>query len=186
MVETAIHRIIPHAFEGRIAIVTDVGRGMRWTQAAHETKRAARGRRSRVVLTSRRRCQAPGKLTLLRGDGDKKARSPGRARRKPLKPFAQGMPGRSGEPVVTMLVCFIYFAREATGALTHPAFPAPSVIEGFMQQPGRIAPREGGGVRHERHCEPTGRANARPMTGSAKQSRVREKTWIASSLCSSR
>jgi hypothetical protein len=25
-----------------------------------------------------------------------------------------------------------------------------------------------------RHCEPTGRANARPMTGSAKQSRGRE------------
>ena len=105
---------------------------MRWTQAARATKRAARGRRSRVVLTSRRRCQAPGKLTLLRGDGDKKARSPGRARRKPLKPFAQGMPGRSGEPVVTMLVCFIYFAREATGALTHPAFPAPSVVEGIL------------------------------------------------------
>jgi hypothetical protein len=104
---------------------------MRWTQAARATKRAARGRRRRVVLTSRRRCQALRKLTLLRGDGDKKARSPGRARRKPLKPFAQGMPGRSGEPVVTMLVCFIYFAREATGALTHPAFPAPSVIEGI-------------------------------------------------------
>jgi hypothetical protein len=34
-------------------------------------------------------------------DGGKKARSPGRARRKPLKPLAQGMPDRSGEPVVT-------------------------------------------------------------------------------------
>ena len=30
-----------------------------------------------------------------------------------------------------MLVCFIYFAREATGASMHPAFPAPSVIEGI-------------------------------------------------------
>src|SRR6478735_9303914 len=34
-----------------------------------------------------------------------------------------------------------------------------------------------------RHCEPTGRANARPMTGSAKQSIVRQaEVWIASSL----
>jgi len=35
---------------------------------------------------------------------------------------------------------------------------------------------------HRRHCEPTGRANARPMTGSAKQSSVFESGWIASSF----
>jgi hypothetical protein len=40
---------------------------------------------------------------------------------------------------------------------------------------------EGGGPDFPRHCEPTGRANARPMTGSAKQSTGR-KGWIASSL----
>src|SRR5579863_8744855 len=34
----------------------------------------------------------------------------------------------------------------------------------------------------DRHCEPTGRANARPMTGSAKQSTVPRERWIASSL----
>jgi hypothetical protein len=35
----------------------------------------------------------------------------------------------------------------------------------------------------DRHCEPTGRANARPMTGSAKQSSLRrqKESWIASS-----
>jgi|SRR5665213_2558494 len=43
------------------------------------------GRRSRVVLTPRRWCQASQKC--LRGDGDNKARSPGRVRRKPLKPL---------------------------------------------------------------------------------------------------
>ena len=32
-----------------------------------------------------------------------------------------------------------------------------------------------------RHCEPTGRANARPMTGSAKRSRATSEPWIASS-----
>jgi hypothetical protein len=32
-----------------------------------------------------------------------------------------------------------------------------------------------------RHCEPTGRANARPMAGSAKQSSGAQADWIASS-----
>jgi len=50
------------------------------------------------------------------GDGDKRARSPGRARRKALKPLARGMPGYSGVTVVTTLVCFFTFAREAAGA----------------------------------------------------------------------
>jgi hypothetical protein len=36
-----------------------------------------------------------------------------------------------------------------------------------------------------RHCEPTGRANTRPMKGSAKQSRAAQEVWIASSLRSS-
>ena len=43
----------PHS-EGRFAIVTDVGNGMRWTQAARLTSAPACGRRSRVVLTPRR------------------------------------------------------------------------------------------------------------------------------------
>src|SRR3981189_2603220 len=46
-----------------------------------------------------------------RDDGDKKARSPGRARRKPLKPLRAGMPGLTGEPVVTTLVCFLLCTR---------------------------------------------------------------------------
>src|SRR5579863_7814925 len=52
-------------------------------------------------------------------DGDNKARSPGRARRKPLKPLRRE--GRAtGEPVVTTLVCSFYFACEAHRA---PGFP---------------------------------------------------------------
>jgi hypothetical protein len=46
----------------------------------------------------------------------------------------------------------------------------------------RDFPIEFSNSRH-RHCEPTGRANARPMTGSAKQSiypRKERKEWIAS------
>jgi len=40
--------------EGRFAIVTDVGRGMRWTQAGTLTNGVGCGRRSRVVLAPRR------------------------------------------------------------------------------------------------------------------------------------
>src|SRR3984957_11713226 len=57
---------------------------------AFDEMRLARGRQSRVVLTPRRRRQASQKC--LRGDGDKKARSPGSARNKPLKPSRAGMP----------------------------------------------------------------------------------------------
>jgi hypothetical protein len=93
-----------HPKEGRIAIVTDAGLdAMDAGGAADES--ATCGRRSRVVLTPRRWRQvsrsAMSALTGLtrgypRGDGGKQARSPGRARRKPLKPLCAGMPG---EPV---------------------------------------------------------------------------------------
>ncbi len=59
------------------------------------------------------------------GDGDKKARSPGRVRRKPLKPLRAGMPGDPGGPVVTMLVCFSNFACEAAGASSTRHSPRP-------------------------------------------------------------
>src|SRR5712692_5273238 len=66
-------------------------------------------RRSRVVLTPRRWRQVRGVAsaqpgldkTYPWGDGGKQARSPGRARRKPLKPLRAGMPGDSGVLVVT-------------------------------------------------------------------------------------
>jgi hypothetical protein len=107
---------------------------MRWTRAALVTNSAGCGRRSRVVLTPRRWRQ------VLRedaqDDGDKKARSPGRARNKLLKPLRAGMPGDSGGPVVTMLVCFIYFAREAAGALGTRHSPRPLLGEGFMHDSG--------------------------------------------------
>jgi hypothetical protein len=69
----------------------------------------------------------------------------------------------------------LYFAREAAGASSarHSLRPLISRGEEIHAKLGRIAPREcvlmfvklG-----SRHCEPTGRANTRPMTGSAKQS----------------
>src|SRR6266516_2288834 len=78
------------------------------------------------------------------GDGVKQAWSPGRARRKPLKPLRGECRAKSGEPVVTTLVCFVLFRTRGCGCIGHPAFPAPSHVEGewFLQNSGRIAPRD--------------------------------------------
>jgi hypothetical protein len=49
-------------------------------------------------------------------DGDKKARSPGRMRNKPLKPFARGMPGETGVTCGGLTRVLFCSAREAAGA----------------------------------------------------------------------
>jgi hypothetical protein len=109
------------------------------------TRDAFRGRRSRVVLTPRRRRQVlrsfagptgRGQSLNPRDDGDKRARSPGRARSKPLKPLRAGMPGYSGGPVVTTLVCFILFRTRGCGCIGRPAFPTPSQGEGSIHYSG--------------------------------------------------
>ena len=87
---------------------------------AHLTTRAFRGRRSRVVLTPR--CWRQVGEKCLADDGDNKPRSPGRARYRLLKPLPAGMPGEPGATVVTMLVCFLSFARE-TAVHRAPGIP---------------------------------------------------------------
>jgi hypothetical protein len=83
---------------------------------AHDES-AIRRRRSRSVLIPRRWYQVGEDAFPHRADdGGNKARSPGRLRRKPLKPFAQGVPGETGVTVVTTLVCSFCFACEAAGA----------------------------------------------------------------------
>jgi hypothetical protein len=107
---------------------------MRWTRKVLKTRAPFRGRRSRVVLTPRRRRQVGGGNSA--SDGDKKARSPGRARNKPLKPLRAGMPGDPGATVVTCLRAF-YFCTQGCGCNGHPAFPTPSVLgEDFMHNSG--------------------------------------------------
>jgi hypothetical protein len=73
------------------------------------------GRLSRVVLTPRRWRQVATMLAHCAYDGDKKARSPGRARRKPLKPLRRECRVISAEPVVSNS-CAYFFAHEAAGA----------------------------------------------------------------------
>ena len=72
----------------------------------------------------------------LRSDGGKQARSPGRARRKPLKPLRAGMPGEFGGPVVTTLVCYQHTAHEAAGAAGTRHSPRPLLGEMFMHNSG--------------------------------------------------
>jgi hypothetical protein len=60
-------------------------------------------------------------------DGDKQARSPGRARRKPF--LRRECRVNSVYLAVTTLVCFVLFRTRGCGCDGHPAFPAPSVIE---------------------------------------------------------
>jgi hypothetical protein len=126
----------PAPQEGRFANRHERWRGMRWTRTARKTNVPNRGRRSRVVLISRRWYQVGDDASrIVAGDGGKKARSPRRARRKPLKPFAQGMPDRFGGPVVTTLVCFFILHTRLRVRMTRPAFPVPSV---FTREPTMI------------------------------------------------
>src|ERR1700681_1191285 len=57
--------------------------------------------------------------------GGKQARSPGRARRKPLKPLRAGMPGDSGVLVVTRVRSTNKSAHEAAGATGIRRSPRP-------------------------------------------------------------
>ena len=95
-------------------------------------------RRSRVVLTPRRWRQVGGIISA--DDGDNKARSPGRARRKPLKPLRAGTPGDSGVLVYSCAVLLLKRTR-ACGCHGHPAFPTPSLGGRAKQHLGRFASR---------------------------------------------
>jgi hypothetical protein len=68
-----------------------------------------------VVLTPRRWRQVFAKQFVRR----RWQTSPvtGESAEETVKTIAQGRPGETGEPVVTTLVCFFIFAREAAGAL---------------------------------------------------------------------
>ena len=89
--------------------------GMRWTRSGATDESAylrtakSCGPDAPTLASSSRGAE------LLRGEGGNKARSPGRARRKPLKPSRAGMPGDSGATVVTNARAY-YSTRAAAGA----------------------------------------------------------------------
>jgi hypothetical protein len=153
--------------EGRLAIVTNAGRdavdaGGALDEGAGMRTAKSCGPDAPTLASSSRG------IVFRESEGGKKARSPGRARRKPLKPLRGECRVFPGVLVVTN-ACAFYTTHAAIGRIGRPAFPAPS--EGrarkFLPKLGRITPRDREDV-FGRHCEePTGRANARPMTGSA-------------------
>jgi hypothetical protein len=64
--------------------------------------------------------------------------SPGRARRKPLKPFARGMPGTTGVTCGGLTRVLFVFRTRGCGRIDRPAFPAPLIPRGqnFRQSSG--------------------------------------------------
>jgi len=78
--------------EGRFAIVTDVGCGMRWTQACAKTRRFDCGRRSRSVLVPRRWHQVG--EDAFASCRRRRQQSPvsGETTKETVKTIAQGMP----------------------------------------------------------------------------------------------
>jgi hypothetical protein len=95
---------VPPPQEGRIAIVTDVGSGMRWTQRCRETS---------ALMRTAKSC-GPGAPTLalsfcgkqfLRKRRGQKSPVPGESTKYPLKPLRREGPRRA-PPVVTT-VCFL-------------------------------------------------------------------------------
>ena len=104
--------------------------GMRWTRIAAKDERRYLVRRSRVVLTPRRWCQVRERLTLLGSDGDNKARSPRRARRKPLKPLRREGRMLSAEPVCSCAFSNAQFAHETAGAARTRSSLRPLAWEG--------------------------------------------------------
>ena len=115
------------------------------SDSQHADERRCCGRRSRVVLTPRRWRQVGGDFCepdRARQNLNPQAtvttsRSPGRARRKPLKPLRAGMPGYSGATVVTTRVLSTFRTR-GCGCIGHPAFPAPSAGREIHAQLGRM------------------------------------------------
>src|SRR5215470_9066339 len=136
------HPRVPHPYEGRFAIVTDVGCGMRWTRRV-VGRTAQCGRRNRVVLAPLGWRQVCGDRSA--GDGGNKAWSPGRARIS-RNTIAQGRPDVTAKPVVPT-PCF-FFARGPWVLAKHPAFPAPSESrrDGLIGKLGHVVPRERGVV----------------------------------------
>jgi hypothetical protein len=125
--------------KGRFAIVTDVGQGCDGRELRCRRRRLACGRRSRVVLTPRRWRQVGGRDSA--SDGGNKARSPGRARNKLLKPLRAGMPGDPGATVVTNARAY-YSTRAAAGASSTRHSPRPLLGGSICTTRALSAPRE--------------------------------------------
>jgi len=102
----------PVLTKGRFAIVTNVGSGMRWTRQCRKTSDTTRTAKScgPDAPTLASRSWSNPRATVAKEPGHRGEHEV------TVKTIAQGRPDVFGEPVVTTLVCFLSFAREAAGA----------------------------------------------------------------------
>jgi hypothetical protein len=112
--------------EGRFAIVTNVGRGMRWTRVAPGRKRCSRTEKARgpdtlTPVSSWRRQTA--------GDGGKRAGLTGESAKETVTPSRAGMPGDSGCNRGDYARVVFIFPREAAGAAGARHSPRPPWAE---------------------------------------------------------
>src|SRR3979411_3124631 len=96
-----------------------------------------------TLASSSRSCVGPTGLrqNISADDGGKRARSPGRARHKPLKPLRAGMPGVPVYSLLLVCVLPIQSAHEAAGAAGTRHSPRPPRGRELNARLGRIAPR---------------------------------------------
>src|SRR5881394_3416524 len=78
--------------------------------------------------------------SISAGDGGKQARSPGRARRKPLKPLRGECRVEPGVTVVTMLVCF-FILHARLRAHCAPGIPCALICFGWQDEKQNSGPR---------------------------------------------
>ena len=116
--------------------------GMRWTRWQRKT--SATDADGEVVWSWRPDAgvKLATMLCIVVGDGDNKARSPGRAPKETVKTIAQGRPGRFRRPVVYLLVCFLLLHTRLRVRLSIRLSPAPSIRRVFIRASGAIASRD--------------------------------------------
>jgi hypothetical protein len=145
---------------------------MRWTRGALLTRA--------LILRTAKSC-GPDAPTLASSFAKQFARrrwqeSPvtGESAEETVKTIAQGRPDETGEPVVTTLVCFLSFAREAAGATGTRLSLRPLFSEGR-----RIVHRSGASRRENAEVCPHGDVIARGERDEAIHTLLVE-PWIAS------
>src|SRR5258708_3218650 len=119
-------------------------------------------------------------------NGGKRARSPGRARRKPLKPLCAGMPGCSGGPVVTNARVY-YTTRAAAGAsapgIPHALLGAEDFVKARTLRVARsralILPSLRGALATKQSIFLLLGAKAGLLRGACHRARVRATRWLA-------
>jgi hypothetical protein len=135
--------------KGAFAVVTDAGRGMRWTRDGACDESTVRGWQNRVVLTPSRRCQVSVDETLTTVATERGSPRRSRISRKLSR---AGMSGNSGGLVVANSCVYLNFTREAAGALGARHSPRPFGAELKCKTRAIHVARSSTHI-YQRHCE---------------------------------